>query len=135
MAWVLVIEDDPATLHFLLDLLQEEGYSTLEATDGAIGIELLRAAQQHVVALIDHRLPDISGMDILQTVAADIRLRQNHRFVLVTADAHRFSSKQKALQEDLAVPVIAKPFDINVLLDAVAQAQQGLADMNKQTHS
>lgn len=127
MTWVLIVEDDLGTRDFLQDLLSEGGYSVLEASEGRAGLELLRASSDHLIVLLDYRLPDISGMDILREVAADTRLRRTHAYLLVTADARRFSANDQAMQQELNVPVIAKPFEITVLLDAIAQAQQRLA--------
>jgi CheY-like chemotaxis protein len=130
---VLVIEDDVSTRDFLCDLFGVEGYSVVAAAEGAAGLEVLRTSQSRLVVIVDHRLPDMSGMDILRVVATNTHLRQTYAYVMVTADAHRFSASDQAIQQELHIPVIAKPFDIEVLLDAVAQAQLRLTDADE-TH-
>lgn len=130
---VLVIEDDVATLDFLCDLLGEEGYSVVAAAEGATGLEVLRTSQNRLIVVVDHRLPDMLGMDILRVVATSPHLRQTHAYVMVTADAQRFSVSDQAIQQELHTPVIAKPFDIAVFLDAVAQAQLRLTETDE-TH-
>jgi CheY-like chemotaxis protein/CHASE3 domain sensor protein len=62
---VLVIEDEPQFAHILYDLAHELGYRCLVAHGAADGFEL---AQQFVpdAILLDMRLPDSTGLDVLQ---------------------------------------------------------------------
>ncbi|MET3496557.1 response regulator [Variovorax boronicumulans] len=62
---VLVIEDEPQFAHILYDLAHELGYRCLVAHGAADGFEL---ATQFVpdAILLDMRLPDSTGLDVLQ---------------------------------------------------------------------
>lgn len=68
-------------------------------------------------------MPVIDATGILQTVAADERLRR-HGFVLVTALARMLPDDLSRLTRLLRVPVVAKPFTAQELLAAVAAAEQ-----------
>jgi len=60
---VLIVEDDETVRTLIAELLGEAGYAVLEADcDG----QALRLAQKHVpsVVVMDHRLPDMSGLDL-----------------------------------------------------------------------
>ena len=62
---VLLVEDDAAVRGLVAVLLDAAGYAVLEADRGKLA---LRLAQEHVpsVVLVDHNLPDMSGLDLLE---------------------------------------------------------------------
>ena len=66
---VLVVEDSPEELRLLCDMLREEGFH-------AIGCESAGEALEHVrqrdfgVAVVDLRLPDLSGTQLLERIRA-----------------------------------------------------------------
>jgi CheY-like chemotaxis protein len=120
---ILVAEDDELLRHTLRLLFEEEGYAVLEAADGRQVLELLRTSPQPLVVVLDLLMATFSGEEVLYAVATDRRLRRRHAFVLVTAAPH-LSRRLRLMRvlTQLAIQRIAKPFDIDVLLDAVAQA-------------
>ena len=71
---VLVIEDEPQFAHILYDLAHELGYSCLVAHGAADGFAL---ATQFVpdAILLDMRLPDSSGLGVLQHLKDDPQTR------------------------------------------------------------
>lgn len=108
---ILVIDDDPAILNTVSEILEYEGYSVATATNGAEG---LRCVEQTAPALIllDMRMPVLDGWGFARTlqergVALPI--------VVMTAaqDARRWA------QEISANAYLAKPFDLLDLLDVV----------------
>jgi CheY-like chemotaxis protein len=120
---ILVAEDDELLRQTLRLLFEEEGYAVLEAADGRQALELLRTSPQPLVVVLDLLMATFSGEEVLYAVAKDRRLRRRHAFVLVTAAPH-LSRRLRLMRvlTQLAIQRIAKPFDIDVLLDAVAQA-------------
>lgn len=124
---VCVIEDDEAIRTALRTLLEEEGYCVLEAEDGLVGYELLRSSATPLVALIDHKLPKMDGCDLLDLAAKDEGLRTRHEFIFVTASPRRAEDDCGETLEELNVPVIPKPFDIDEVLESVAAAAQRLS--------
>lgn len=76
---VLVVDDDPEWRQFLHCCLDELGYTTIEAGNGADALECL-ARDPPAVMLLDIRMPGMSGEEVLR------RLPENPpRIVLVTA--------------------------------------------------
>ena len=71
---VLVIEDDPAFARILYDLAHEKHYRCLVAFDADEGLELARAHRPNAV-LLDIRLPDRSGLSVLQMLKDDAQTR------------------------------------------------------------
>ena len=79
---VLVVDDDGALRHAITSLLEQAGYQTDQAGDGA---EALRRLQQQDIELLllDIGLPGISGLDVL----AETRKQPTPpRVVMMTAD-------------------------------------------------
>lgn len=64
---VLVVEDEPVIRLSLVKLLENSGFETLEAEDGATALKVLAGCVPHVV-LLDLMLPDISGLDVLRHI-------------------------------------------------------------------
>lgn len=120
---ILIAEGDELLRHTLRTLFEEEGYAVLEAADGRQVLELLRTSPQPLVVVLDQVMPALSGEEVLYAVAKDRRLRRRLAFVLISAAPH-LSRRLRLMRvlTQLAIQRIAKPFDIDVLLDAVAQA-------------
>lgn len=72
---IVLIEDDPRITSFLERGLVSEGYRVQAADNGSMGLSLARAvdgeAQSNTLILLDLMLPDISGMDVCQTLRAE----------------------------------------------------------------
>lgn len=67
---ILIIEDEIDIRIFASSVLELEGYRVLQAGTGAEGLKLLLETQVHLV-LIDLRLPDIHGWEILEQAKSD----------------------------------------------------------------
>jgi len=105
MRTVLVVDDDPWVREFARDVLAEEGYRVLEATDGedAIRIGIDHPGPIHLL-LSDVVMPGINGCE----VAARLTSRRAGMKVMFMSAYDRDSLALMGL--DLAGPVIAKPF-------------------------
>ncbi|MGH2516396.1 MAG: response regulator, partial [Ktedonobacterales bacterium] len=103
------------------------GYSVVEATDGLAALKHLRAGKDSMVVLLDLMMPGLDGAGLLGTVAGDMRLSSLHAYVLLTANTRTLTLAFATLLQNLAVPVITKPFDIDTLLEVVASSARRLA--------
>jgi len=109
---VLVVQYDAAIRELVAEVLNDAGYRVLEADRGSAA---LRLAQQHVpsVVLTDHMLPDMSGLDLLE----QLKVHPASRFIPVMVVSGR--AHQLAERDHGADRLLAKPFDIDVLLEHV----------------
>ena len=64
---VLVVEDDPSVLSYFQHLLEAEGYVVLCARSAAQAAALLKQAEV-ALAVVDYRLPDGEGIEVVQNV-------------------------------------------------------------------
>jgi len=129
MTRVGVIQGDAALRQVVRLLLEDAGYAVVEAHDGLSGLALLQGNMEPLVAVIDHRLPRLDGCDLLVLVVTDETLRQRHVYVFMTGDPRRPVDECGGTLDELAVPLLPKPFHIDELVEAVHAAEQRLASL------
>jgi CheY-like chemotaxis protein len=117
---ILVVDDDRSIRETLRVVLQEEGYTVSEAEDGQVALNILQASKEPMVVLLDLRMPVLDGAGVLAFVAEDQRLSALHAFLLITANRDAIGDKTERLLRQLQVMVIPKPFDLDRLIDIVA---------------
>ena len=124
MAHIVVVDDDPGIRTVLRSALEEQGHAVSEAGDGLTALERLRTSSWPLVVLLDLKMPYLDGAGVLGTVAGDRALAQRHRYVLMTASAQTLPLALGTLLVRLGVPLVRKPFDLEMLLDIVADLAQ-----------
>jgi len=67
---VLVIEDEPETLENLLLMLDMEGFKTVSATNGRVGVATAKRELPDVI-LCDVSMPEMDGYGVLERLRAD----------------------------------------------------------------
>ena len=107
-ALILVVEDNDKNLKLARDLLQHDGFRTLEADTANAGIAL---AQQHVpdLILMDIQLPDMDGVSALRRLrgsAATTAIR------VVALTAFAMADDRERLLAAGFDGYLAKPIDI-----------------------
>ena len=80
---ILIIDDEPYILITLEEILRQEGYQTESAQSGKAALEKLRH-RSYDLAIIDQRLPDMAGLDILAEIQ---RTRPSAAAILLTGHA------------------------------------------------
>ena len=115
---VLIVEDDPETRHELRLLLEEEGYTVLEARDGRTALDLATLRLPDLV-LQDLLLPDIPGFQLLEALR---RLPGGTQVPVVALSGFHelLGEAQQSAQAFSAY--LGKPFDASRLC-AVVRAQ------------
>ena len=113
---VLVIDDESGILDTLRILLKKEGYEVSTAQGGKAGLDLIRTGTPDIV-LTDVRMPQFTGLDILQAVKEQDVMTP---VILMTAQA----SLQSAIQavNAGAFYYLQKPFANDELLAILRRA-------------
>jgi CheY-like chemotaxis protein len=114
LARVLIVDDDPAILNMLDELLQDESYDTLLATDGNEAVSIARAEMPDLI-LMDLMLPVLDGASAIRQLKSDPSTRAIHIIAMSAGANLRMHADQLP-----ADSVIGKPFDLNTLLAGVA---------------
>jgi DNA-binding response OmpR family regulator len=115
---VLIVEDDPDTLVILRVNLQHAGIETILAAEGKTAIARIEAEKPDAVVL-DVLLPGIDGWQVLE----ELHAMGDPVPVIVCSGKNNPHDIQRA-RELGAFAYLTKPFDIDRLLDAAAEAVQ-----------
>jgi two-component system, NtrC family, response regulator AtoC len=112
---VLVVDDDPAIRELVREFLEDGQTEVIEAEGGGRALELVSDARPDLV-LLDMRLPDIDGLDVL----AGIRDLAEVPVVVITADSS--SSRTIRAIQGGAHDYLVKPLEPETLRHAVDRA-------------
>jgi CheY-like chemotaxis protein len=117
-ATVLIIDDDSLMRSVVRDMLKAAGFNTLEAADGAEGVERARHGRPDVI-LLDVIMPEMDGYTTCERLKAD-ELTKAIPVIFVTVTPDRTLNRRAyALGAFACVP---KPFRREALLAVVQTA-------------
>ena len=115
MKKILLIEDETSVRENLLDLLEAEGFETITAANGKVGIDLALSQTPDLI-LCDLMMPEIDGYGVLQKLRQEV-LTATIPFIFLTAKSTRMDFRQGM---DLgADDYLTKPFTRAELLGAI----------------
>jgi DNA-binding NtrC family response regulator len=115
---ILVVDDEEGVRHLLQRILQERGYEVITAADGEEALYVVSQGEADVV-LLDIKMPGMSGMEVLDELAAQY---PDVCVVMVTAVADT-ETAVSALKRG-AYDYITKPFNRDSVLQKVQEAIQ-----------
>lgn len=78
---VLIIEDDEGIQTYLKELLLDNGYNVMTASDGITGLKIIKKSVPDLV-LLDLGLPDMSGESVCAQIKKDV---PDLRIIMLTA--------------------------------------------------
>jgi two-component system nitrogen regulation response regulator NtrX len=113
---ILIIDDEPKIGQMISDILRDEGYEPIIALDAERGLESTRKNDLGLV-LLDLKLPDKDGLDVLKEIAA---LKPNLPVVIISAHGNIKTAVQTTKMG--AFDFIEKPLDMDRLLITVRNA-------------
>lgn len=115
-ARILVAEDNPAVREFIVRSLQSAGYSIEAVADGEQAMDRL-AKEKFDVLMTDIVMPSMDGIALSLKA---VRLYPDLRIVMISGYAQE---RMRAHNLDTLVhKIIAKPFSLEELCDAIKQA-------------
>jgi signal transduction histidine kinase len=118
---VLVIDDEPTIRMLIAEVLEELGYSIIEAWDGASGMRVLQSDVRIDLLITDVGLPN--GMNGRQVADAARQMRSNLKVLFITGYAENAVIGNGHL--DKGMQVIAKPFEMNALVRKIRELVKG----------
>jgi len=112
---ILVVDDQPSVRFGLRSLLQTEGYRVFEAETGAQALSSITENAPQLI-LLDLRLPDIDGLDLLPQLKA---IDDDVPVIILTAHG-TIDTAIRALKQG-AENFLTKPFDADSLIILIAK--------------
>jgi len=113
---VLVIDDESVICDACHLVLSEKGHSVDRCTTGKTGLLAIERGAYDVI-LLDMKLPDIDGMEILETIRAEMPAT----YVIVMTGYSTMSNAVQAMKLG-AADYLSKPFTDDELVEAVEKA-------------
>jgi twitching motility two-component system response regulator PilH len=95
---VLVVDDDPDVRLFSVTVLEENGYTPLEAEDGESGLKMIKEEKPDLV-ILDVLMPRQSGVRLYRELKTSKALKNVKVIVLSGIAKKTFLRSQKALTE------------------------------------
>lgn len=118
VAQILVIDDDRLVLKTVTALLRKQGFRVETAHEGRAGVEKALQSRYDVI-IVDIRMPDMGGMEILRRIKAD--QKNDCAFIIITGYADEDTAIE-AIRLGGVTGYLKKPFESNELFETINKA-------------
>lgn len=115
MKRLLIIEDEPAIVMLLRELMQDEGYDVLTALDGHQGLKLFQKAAPDLV-ILDLCMPGLGGKDVVNFIRS-APVNSEVPIIIITGSDVSFGENPP---EGTYQALLMKPFDLEELVQLAA---------------
>jgi len=112
---ILIVEDDVKNMKLFRDLLQANGFCTLEAGNGKEGVEIALQNLPDLI-LMDVMMPVMNGIDAITILKSDGRTRQ---IPVIALTSFALPDEKKRIIEAGCDSYILKPVRIKQLVDKI----------------
>lgn len=114
---ILIVDDDSDIVLALKVFLDEEGYTTLSASDGSAALNMLINEKDYTVVLLDINMPGVDGVTVLK------RLQEaGSDTAVIMMSGHGSEGLAVECMKSGAEDYISKPFALNDLLQRIERA-------------
>jgi two-component system response regulator AtoC len=116
---ILVADDDAGIRSLLREFLEDEGYEISEAANGVAVLDALRNRADHSpdLVLMDVRMPDKSGLDVLREAPEGAKAGGHLPIIVITG--YGTSNVAIDAMQFGAYDYLVKPFDLDEVLNMV----------------
>jgi CheY-like chemotaxis protein len=118
MKTILVVDDEYAIAETLQELLSDEGFRVVTASNGVEGLRQVEAEKPHLV-ILDLMMPVMDGRAMLQALRANPET-ENLPVILTTAASLAPEGDERRVSS-----FIRKPFSIDAMLEKVNSLLNG----------
>lgn len=113
---VLVVEDEAVVRGLIVEVLNELGYSAIEASDGARGLEILQSDRKIDLLITDIGLPELNGRQVADGGRVS---RPDLKILFMTGYAENAALASGFLEPGMAM--ITKPFAMEALASRIRE--------------
>jgi len=114
---VLIVEDNELNMKLFHDLLDSQGYETLQTREGLQALALARAHHPDLI-LMDIQLPEISGLEVTKWLKDDDDLRS---IPVIAVTAFAMKGDEERIRQGGCEAYISKPISVMHFLDTIRQ--------------
>ena len=112
---VLIVEDNELNMKLFHDLLDSQGYQTLQTREG---LQAMALARQHSpdLILMDIQLPEISGLEVTKWLKDDEELAH---IPVIAVTAFAMKGDEERIRQGGCEAYISKPISVMHFLETV----------------
>ena len=112
---VLIVEDNELNMKLFHDLLDAQGYETLQTREGLQALALARQHRPDLI-LMDIQLPEISGLEVTKWLKEDDDLSH---IPVVAVTAFAMKGDEERIREGGCEAYLSKPISVAKFLETV----------------
>lgn len=112
---ILIVEDNELNMKLFHDILDAQGYATLQTKDGMEALDLAREHRPDLI-LMDIQLPEVSGLEVTKWLKEDDELRH---IPVIAVTAFAMKGDEEKMREGGCEAYIAKPISVSHLIATV----------------
>ena len=112
---VLIVEDNELNMKLFHDLLDAQGYETLETREGLQALALARQHRPDLI-LMDIQLPEISGLEVTKWLKEDDELSH---IPVVAVTAFAMKGDEERIREGGCEAYLSKPISVGKFIETV----------------
>lgn len=115
----LLVVDDEKSVRYSFKRMFEDNYRVITAEDGGVALRMLNAIDNIDVILLDVRMPDINGIEVLKKIKVKERIK-NIPIIVMTA----FGDSNTAIEamKEGAFDYLTKPLESEQLREVIEKA-------------
>ncbi|MFC3226574.1 response regulator [Marinibaculum pumilum] len=112
---ILIVEDNELNMKLFHDILDAQGYATLQTKDGMEALDLAREHRPDLI-LMDIQLPEVSGLEVTKWLKEDDDLR---KIPVIAVTAFAMKGDEEKMREGGCEAYIAKPISVSNFIATV----------------
>ena len=112
---VLIVEDNELNMKLFHDLLDSQGYETLQTREGLQALAMARLHRPDLI-LMDIQLPEISGLEVTKWLKDDEEL--NH-IPVVAVTAFAMKGDEERIREGGCEAYLSKPISVGKFIETI----------------
>ena len=112
---VLIVEDNELNMKLFHDLLEAQGYETLETREGLSALSMARAHMPDLI-LMDIQLPEVSGLEVTKWLKDDPELKA---IPVVAVTAFAMKGDEERIREGGCEAYLSKPISVAKFIETI----------------
>jgi two-component system cell cycle response regulator DivK len=112
---VLIVEDNELNMKLFNDLLEANGYTTVQTRSGVEAVELAKTHRPDLI-LMDIQLPEVSGLQVIQWIKNDESLKH---IPVIAITAFAMKGDEEKIRQGGCEAYLSKPISVVKFLETV----------------
>jgi two-component system cell cycle response regulator DivK len=112
---VMIVEDNELNMKLFHDLLEANGYRTIQTRNGKEALELARNHKPDLI-LMDIQLPEISGLDVTRWIKEDETIKH---IPVIAVTAFAMKGDEERIRAGGCEAYLSKPISVAKFIETV----------------